>query len=195
MKITIEGASEEFERKLLDLLAEHRHELAVTADTEWTVERAERYLRSLPAGARYFAELVVVTGNGYAEAEKLRSILGKLNGPTVALSRAIPRGVREGWWPEGTRAPITVVYDPDNPSWQKAIAYEMSEENVPIFRAAIARLASTQRAARAAGLHPGGTDKTSMSWAPDPSMLKGYKLVDLEGGSLPADDDQDEEQR
>ncbi|MFB6592109.1 hypothetical protein ACWGSE_15500 [Streptomyces diastaticus] len=49
MKITVEGASEEFERELLDLVAEHRHELAVTADTEWTVERAERYLRQLTA--------------------------------------------------------------------------------------------------------------------------------------------------
>ncbi|MFE0790372.1 hypothetical protein ACFW4T_24260 [Streptomyces mutabilis] len=142
MRITIEGASEEFERKLLDLFAEHRHELAVTADTEWTVERAERYLRSLPAGARSFAEMVVVDGDGYADAGTLRSVLGKLNGPTVALSRAIPRGVKAGWWPEGTRAPVTVVYDPDNPSWQKAIGYEMSGENVPVFRAAFTRLSS-----------------------------------------------------
>ncbi|MFE7070442.1 hypothetical protein ACFU96_10180 [Streptomyces sp. NPDC057620] len=137
MKITIEGASEEFERKLLDLLAEHRHELLVTADTEWTVERAERYLRSLPAGARRFAEMVVVDGDGYADAAALRSVIGKLNGPTVALSRAIPRGVREGWWPEGTAAPITVVYDPENPSWQKAKGYEMTGENVPVFREAL----------------------------------------------------------
>lgn len=38
MKITIEGASPEFERKLLELLAEHREELAVTTDTAWNVE-------------------------------------------------------------------------------------------------------------------------------------------------------------
>ncbi|MFI6209136.1 hypothetical protein ACIBAI_22475 [Streptomyces sp. NPDC051041] len=147
MKITIEGASEEFERKLLDILAEHRHELTVTADTDWTVERAERYLRSLPAGARRFAEMVAVDGDGYIDADQLRRVLGKLNGPTVALSRAIPRGVREGWWPEGTRAPITAVYDPDNPSWHKNIAYQMNREDVPIFREALARMAATQRAA------------------------------------------------
>ncbi|MFE0389629.1 hypothetical protein ACFW1F_37045 [Streptomyces bungoensis] len=141
MKITIEGASEEFERKLLALLAEHRHELTVTADTEWTVERAERYLRSLTAGARRFVEMVVVDGDGYLDAGQLRSVLGKLNGPTVALSRAIPRGVREGWWPEGTSAPISPVYDPDNPSWRKNIAYQMARENVPVFQAAITRLA------------------------------------------------------
>ncbi|WP_327286629.1 hypothetical protein [Streptomyces sp. NBC_01205] len=140
MKITIEGASEEFERKLLELLAEHKHELIVTADTEWTVERAERYLRSLTAGARRFAEMVVIDGDGYLDADQLRSVLGKLNGPANALARAVPRGVREGWWPEGTRAPITAVYDPDNPSWHKNIAYEMNNENLPIFRTAIARL-------------------------------------------------------
>lgn len=139
MKITIEGASEEFEQRLLDLLAEHRHELAVTADTDWTVERAERYLRSLPAGARTFAQRVV-DGDGWADADQLRDEIGKLNGPTVALSRAVPRGVREGWWPEGTPAPISVVYDPDNPSWQKAIAYEMHQQAVPLFREAFARL-------------------------------------------------------
>ncbi|MEV6179965.1 hypothetical protein [Streptomyces sp. NPDC052015] len=140
MKMTIEGASAEFERKLLALFAEHRDELTLSVDTEWTVERAERYLRSLPAGARHFAKLVVVDGNGRADADRLRAEIGKLNGPTVALSRAVPRGVREGWWPEGTRAPITVEYDPDNPSWQKAIAYTMTSDNVPVFRSAFARL-------------------------------------------------------
>ncbi|MFI2764892.1 hypothetical protein ACH5A3_39690 [Streptomyces echinatus] len=146
MKITIEGASEEFERKLLDLVAEHRHELTVTADTDWTVDRAERYLRSLTAGARQFAKLVVTGGErpGYIDADQLRHAVGKLNGPTVALSRAIPRGVREGWWPEGTSAPINPVWDPDNPSWHKNIAYEMAEQNVPVFQAALTRLPAAE---------------------------------------------------
>ncbi|WP_241518991.1 hypothetical protein [Streptomyces sp. CB03238] len=194
MKITIEGASEEFTEKVLTLAAQQGANLTIsTVETGWTVERAERYLRSLPSGARTFARLVVVDGDGRAEAETLRVAVGKLNGPTVALSRAIPRGVREGWWPEGTPAPIEKVDDPDHPSWQKAEAYVMSRDLVPVFRAAFARLAHAQQTARAAGLHPGGAGKTSMSWAPDPSMLKGYNLVDLDGGSLPADDDQDEE--
>ncbi|MFC8424134.1 hypothetical protein ACFUN7_25205 [Streptomyces sp. NPDC057236] len=156
MRITIEGASEEFERKLLELLAEHRHELTVTADTEWTVDRAERYLRSLPAGARRFAQLVI-DRHGIASAVLLREQLGKLNGPTVALSRAIPRGVREGWWPEGTRAPITVLYDPENPSWQKAVAYRMSAEDVPVFRAALDRVATTEREAGEASAGAGAS--------------------------------------
>lgn len=194
MKITIEGASEEFAEKVLTLAAQQGANLTVsTVETGWTAERAERFLRSLPAGARTFAQLVVVDGDGRAEAETLRAVLGKLNGPTVALARAVPRGVKAGWWPEGTPAPIEKVDDPNHPSWKKAEAYVMSKDLVPIFRSAFARLAYTQEAARAAGLHPGGAGKTSMSCTPDPTMLKGYNVVDLDGGSLPADDDQGEE--
>jgi hypothetical protein len=143
MKITIEGADQDFAEKLVALAAAHGADLTVaTVDTGWTVERATRYLRSLTAGARRFAEMVVVDGDGYLDADRLRAALGKLNGPTVALSRAVPRGVREGWWPEGISAPITPVYDPDNPSWHKNIAYEMASENVPVFRSAIAALAT-----------------------------------------------------
>ncbi|MGN9763066.1 hypothetical protein [Streptomyces sp. SD31] len=194
MKITIEGASEEFAEKVLTLAAQQGANLTIsTVETGWTAERAERFLRSLPAGARTFAQLVVVDGDGRAEAETLRAVLGKLNGPTVALSRAVPRGVKAGWWPEGTPAPIEKVDDPDHPSWQKAEAYVMSRDLVPIFRAAFARLAYTQGAARAAGLHPGGAGKTSMSWTPDAVFEKGFpgvNPVDVDGGSLPADDDQ-----
>ncbi|MEW1926405.1 hypothetical protein [Streptomyces sp. NPDC088360] len=194
MKITIEGASEEFAEKVLVLAAQQGAHLTIsTVETGWTAERAERYLRSLPANARTFARLVVVDGDGRAEADTLRAAVGKLNGPTVALSRAVPRGVREGWWPEGTPAPIEKIDDPDHPSWQKAEAYVMDRDLVPLFRTAFARLAYTQGTARAAGLHPGGAGKTSASWTPDPSILKGYNLVDLDGGSLPADDDQDDD--
>ncbi|MER6198081.1 hypothetical protein ABT234_12045 [Streptomyces sp. NPDC001586] len=141
MKITIEGADQAFAEKLVALAAAHNAELTVTTvDTNWTVDRAERYLRNLTAGARRFAEMVIVEGNGYIDADQLRSTIGKLNGPTVALSRAIPRGVREGWWPEGISAPISPVWDPDNPSWHKNIAYQMDQENVLVFRDALARL-------------------------------------------------------
>lgn len=149
MKITIEGASEEFAEKVLALAAQQEAtKLTVaTVQTGWTVDRAERYLRALPAGARRFAEMVIVDGDGYLDADQLRAVLGKLNGPTVALSRAIPRGVKAGWWPEGTPAPITPVSDPDNPSWHQNIAYRMDAENVPVFREALARLAFPQRVA------------------------------------------------
>ncbi|MEV7616158.1 hypothetical protein [Streptomyces sp. NPDC089799] len=136
MRFTIEGASPEFERKLLALFAEHREELTLTADTGWTVARADRYLRTLPAAARAFALTVIDTQNGVADADELRELLGSLRGATIALSRAVPRGVKAGWWPQGTPAPIQPVYDPDNPSWQRAISYVMDQEYLPAFREA-----------------------------------------------------------
>lgn len=190
MKITVEGADEEFAEKLVVLAAEHSAELTITTvGTGWTVDRAEHYLRSLTAGARQFAE-VVVAGDGYAAAETLRSILGRLNGPAVALTRAVPRGVKAGWWPDGTAPPITVEYDPDNPSWQKAIAYRMTSENVPVFREAITRMAAARSTAEILGmLHPGGLEKTvgAANFA-----VPGVNLVDLDGGSRPADDENED---
>ncbi|MFF9090508.1 hypothetical protein ACF1BE_29770 [Streptomyces sp. NPDC014991] len=187
MKITIEGASEEFAEKVLLLAAQEGAELTVaTVDVGWTVERAERYLRSLPTGARRFAEMVVVDGDGYIDADQLRQVLGKLNGPTVALSRAMPRGVREGWWPESTSAPISPVWDPDNPSWHKNIAYQMAKENVPVFRAAIARMAITKGAAQSLGLTSTGPEKAA--GAGSIVTAPGVNRIDLDGGSHPAAD-------
>ncbi|MFE1076644.1 hypothetical protein ACFW5W_36315 [Streptomyces sp. NPDC058783] len=141
MRIVIEGASEEFERKLLALLADHRHELAITVGTEWDADRALLYLIDLPANARRFAQLVV-EADGDKSAEELRAAFdGELRGPTIALSRAVPRGVRRGWWPEGTKAPIKPRYDPEHPSWQKAIAYTMTSEDTAVFRTVFKNLA------------------------------------------------------
>ncbi|WP_330335737.1 hypothetical protein OHS33_39525 (plasmid) [Streptomyces sp. NBC_00536] len=139
MKITIEGADKAFAEKLVLLAAQHNAELTVTTvDTTWSVERALQYLGDLPANALRFARLVV-DADGSESAETLRAeFADQLRGPTIALSRAVTRGVRKGWWPEGTAAPVAVKYDPDHPSWQKAIAYTMTSENVPVFREAFA---------------------------------------------------------
>ncbi|MER6199947.1 hypothetical protein ABT234_21560 [Streptomyces sp. NPDC001586] len=143
MEIVIKGATEEFAEKLVALAAKHSADLAIsTVRPGWTVDRAERYLRDLTASARRMAELVIVDGNGYIDAHQLRSVLGKLNGPSNGLTRAVPRGVRKGWWPEGTPAPITPVSNPDNPSWHENIAYRMDKEIVPIFREALTRIVS-----------------------------------------------------
>ncbi|MFJ6889881.1 hypothetical protein ACIQRC_34245 [Streptomyces californicus] len=174
MKIIIEGASQGFARELVALAAQHHADLTITTvETGWTADRAERYLSSLTGSARRFAEMVIVDGDGYIEADQLRSALGKLNGPTVALSRALPRGVKRGWWPEGTPAPITPVSDPNNPSWHQNIAYRMDRENVPVFRDAVARLASvrstTARGAAAVTeilAEHGGTPVTALARPP-----------------------------
>ncbi|MFG2775259.1 hypothetical protein [Streptomyces sp. NPDC048350] len=115
-----------------------------TVQAGWTVDRAERYLRDLTAGSRRMAEMVIVDGDGYLEADKLRDVIGKLNGPSNGLTRAVPRGVRKGWWPEGTPAPITPVSDPANPSWHQNIAYRMDKELVPVFREALTRIIGSQ---------------------------------------------------
>ncbi|WP_411079910.1 hypothetical protein [Streptomyces sp. cmx-18-6] len=148
MKITIEGVTEAFAEKVLALAAQQGGELTVTAiHTGWTPERAQQYLSSLPANALRFAQLVV-DADGDKPAEELRGAFhGELRGPTIALSRAVPRGVRRKWWPSGTEAPITPRYDPDHPSWQKAIAYTMTRKNVTAFRAAFARMGMDSAAA------------------------------------------------
>ncbi|MFF4330749.1 hypothetical protein [Streptomyces sp. NPDC001591] len=147
MEIIIRGASEAFAEKLVALAAQHHAELSIsTVHPGWTVDRAERYLRDLTASSRRMAEMVIVNGNGYIEAAHLRHVVGKLNGPSNGLTRAVPRGVRRGWWPEGTPAPITPVSNPDNPSWHENIAYRMDQELVPVFREALARIVASPQA-------------------------------------------------
>ncbi|MGW6742802.1 hypothetical protein ACWGDX_19120 [Streptomyces sp. NPDC055025] len=146
MRITIEGAGEEFERKLLDLLAEHRDELAVSVDTAWDVDRAMVFLNTLNEDARLFVRLVVES-DGHLEAAVLRGAFSHgLRGPTVALTYALKRGIKHGWWPEGTEAPVTVVYGggPQD-GWRQASAYEMSGEDLPVFRAALAHYDAAPR--------------------------------------------------
>ncbi|MFF8293653.1 hypothetical protein ACF068_31215 [Streptomyces sp. NPDC016309] len=190
MEIIIRGATEEFAEKLVALAAQHHAELSIsTVRPGWTVDRAERYLRDLTAGSRRMAEMVIVDGDGYIEADRVRSVLGKLNGPSNGLTRAVPRGVRKGWWPEGTPAPITPVSDPANPSWHQNIAYRMDKELVPVFREALARITAAKKAAEAMGITPGGTGKTSSSGSPYVTPL-GYTPIDLDGGPITADEDQ-----
>ncbi|GAA3127028.1 hypothetical protein GCM10020254_88050 [Streptomyces goshikiensis] len=116
MEIIIKGASEEFAKELVALAAQHHAELSIsTVRPGWTVDRAERYLRDLTASSRRMAEMVILDGDGYIEADHLRSVLGALNGPSNGLTRAVPRGVRKGWWPEGTPAPIAPRLRPRQP--------------------------------------------------------------------------------
>lgn len=148
MEIIIKGATEEFARELVALAAKHHAELSITTfKPGWTVDRAERYLRSLTAGARTMAEMVIVEGDGYLDADHLRRVVGALNGPANSLKRTVDRGVRKGWWPEGTPKPITPVSNPDNPSWHQNIAYQMDKELVPVFRDALLRVAGALPAA------------------------------------------------
>ncbi|MER7959512.1 hypothetical protein [Streptomyces sp. NPDC096030] len=149
MRVAIEGATEEVAEKIVALAAQRHAQLSITTvQAGWTVDRAERYLRSLPTGGRRMAEMVIVEGEGYLDAGRLRSVLGKLNGLSNSLTRAVPRGVRS-WRHEGIPAPINPVSDPDNPSWHQNIAYRMDQEILPVFHEALTRIAGSQ---------PGGAD-------------------------------------
>ncbi|WP_331718753.1 hypothetical protein [Streptomyces sp. NBC_00212] len=197
MEITIKGASEEFAEKLVALAAQYHAELSIsTVRPGWTVDRAERYLLDLTAGSRRMAEMVFVDGDGYIDADHVRSVIGKLNGPSNGLTRAVPRGVRKGWWPEGTPAPITPVSDPKNPSWHQNIAYRMDQELVPVFREALTRITTGKKAAEDMGNTPGGPGKTTVSLPPGSSGGQAYptlNTVDVDGGSPPFDGDEEKE--
>ncbi len=146
MRIIVEGATEAFAEKLVALAAREDAELSITTVRPgWTVDRAERYLRDLTASSRRMAEMVIVEGDGYIDADHLRRVIGKLNGPSNGLTRAVPRGVRNGWLPEGTPAPINPVSNPDNPSWHENIAYRMDKEIVPVFREALTRISRDRK--------------------------------------------------
>ncbi|MFF3958780.1 hypothetical protein ACFYY1_37090 [Streptomyces sp. NPDC001890] len=195
MRIIIEGATEEFAEKAIALAAQHGAELTITPPVQpgWTVDRAERFLRSLPGSALLFTRTVVAE-DGYAEVETLRERVGKLNGPTVALAFALTRGIREGWWPEGTPSPVEKVTDTEHPASKRPTGYLMAGQDLTVFRKAFARVDTARRAARVAGLYPGGEGKTTMSWAPDSIFEKGYpdvNVVDLDGGSRPSGDEQE----
>ncbi|GGY71444.1 hypothetical protein GCM10010363_60980 [Streptomyces omiyaensis] len=141
MEIIIKGATEEFAEKVILLAAQENAKLSVTTvQPGWTADRAERYLRDLTAGARRMAEMVIVEGDGYLDADHLRRVVGALNGPANSLKRAVDRGIRKGWLPEGTPAAISPVADPNNPSWHQNIAYRMDQELVPVFREALLRI-------------------------------------------------------
>ncbi|WP_328484848.1 hypothetical protein OHS71_41210 (plasmid) [Streptomyces sp. NBC_00377] len=105
--------------------------------TEWTTERAERYMAALPVGARLFAVLVIDSGS--VAVADLRTRLTSVRGCRTAHGFALRRGVREGWWPETIPEPITPVYDPADPHRHRAVAYEVAPQHRSAFHGAIAR--------------------------------------------------------
>lgn len=132
--VTVEDPEPGFLDQLKSLLADHA--AAVEIDTEWTVERAERYFLSLPINARRIVEEAAVR-DGYVPADELRGEGdGSLRGQSGALKRGVERGARAGWWPEGMRLPI----EPQGPGFGKVVGYRMPDELVGIFFTAIKQI-------------------------------------------------------
>ncbi|MBV6700229.1 hypothetical protein KV557_24520 [Kitasatospora aureofaciens] len=143
MRITvhIEDASPEIAHRLLDLLAEHPGALTTESlDPAWTEERALRLLRELPTRAATVIRLAAA-GGGWVDAEHLRTADGKgLQGHTAAITQALKRGVRNGWWPEATVKPIEAVYNSEVAGPQRALGYQLADDHVAaVFRAAVTR--------------------------------------------------------
>ena len=133
MKITVTIAQPtgEFQNRLLALLAEHA--ATVEIDTTWTIERAERYYRSLPARARRIVKEAAIR-DGYVPAEELRDNPDdSLRGHSGALSRALTRGATRGNWPDTMTPPI----EPQGPGFGKVVGYRMPDNLVGTFFTAI----------------------------------------------------------
>lgn len=129
--VTIDQPTGDFQNRLFALLAEHAAE--VQLDTSWTVERAERYYRSLPARARRIVSEAAMR-DGYVPADELRDDEdSSLRGHSAALTRALHRGFMQGHWPEGMQAPI----EPQGPGFGKVVGYRMPDDLVQTFLAAI----------------------------------------------------------
>jgi hypothetical protein len=142
--LTIEGP--------LDTLAEvaqHLHQqfpdgLVVEVEAAswegWTVSSAENLLRRLAGPQRSLLTLIVEQG-GVADGASLRQHLGNetgsLKGLTGPISKHVKKMIRDGFLPEGTPAPTTTIYDPENPSYQRAGGIRMEPELVDIFRTAL----------------------------------------------------------
>ncbi|UGT58921.1 hypothetical protein [Nocardia asteroides] len=148
MNIIIEGVTEDFALRILDLAAERglsicpagAHGVTVRPVAPgWTVGRAESFLRDLPSVALSIVR-AAVDGNGWADSADIRDDGASLRGRTGAISQAIKRGVKAGRLPEDLPAPISPQYDPDNPSYQRTKGYTMPEELLPAFREAFARI-------------------------------------------------------
>lgn len=130
--VTVDDPTDDFRDRLLALLEEHAAH--VDTDATWTVERAVRYYRSLPARARRIVRMAAANG-GFVGDDELRTDGGSLRGHSGALKRVLERGVREGWWPAGMRPPI----EARGPGFGKVKGYSLPVDLVEVFGTAIER--------------------------------------------------------
>jgi len=129
--VTIDQPTGDFQDRLLALLAEHAANVEI--DTTWTVERAERYYRSLPARARRIVKEAAIR-DGYVPAEELRDNPDdSLRGHSGALGRALTRGATQGHWPETMTPPI----EAQGPGFGKVVGYRMPDNLVGTFFTAV----------------------------------------------------------
>lgn len=126
--ITVEQPTEDFQKKLLALLADHADD--IETDGSWTKERAERLYLALPTNARRIIKEAANRG-GYVSADDLRNGEdGSLRGHSAAIKRAVDRGARDGWWPESLQSPVQA----QGPGFGKVVGYLIPEHLVEVFQ-------------------------------------------------------------
>lgn len=132
--VTIEHPTEEFQAKLLAILAEHAED--VEPDANWTVPRAKNYYARLPPRAQRILREAVARG-GYVAADDLRDTPGSsLRGHSGALTRALTSGAHAGEWPGDMPLPVAA----QGPGFGKVAGYQMQDEHLDVFRTAITNI-------------------------------------------------------
>ncbi|MCF3142195.1 hypothetical protein [Streptomyces platensis] len=114
--------------------------IVAVGDPVWTPERADQFVREVsPKGRRLLH--AVAEGEGRVDCEKFREQYGEsaLHGPSAAITKAVNRGIREGWLPEGTELPLTSTYD-GRSSWSKTDGYRLPRHLAVIFCDAFRRI-------------------------------------------------------
>lgn len=126
---------------IAQLLEPAKPELLEPPLPTWTVEEAERLLRHLRAGA-YGLLRDLVHGNGRVPASVLRGPDGSqsLRGLTGPISKAMTRLAWAGTLREDLPHPVQTEYDPEVRAYQRALAFTMPAEALPIFASALTRV-------------------------------------------------------
>ncbi|GGU44565.1 hypothetical protein [Streptomyces violascens] len=144
MRLIIETEDEdgEFATGLLDL-ARQRQATVTVGDAVWTPERVEHLIREVAPRGRQLLR-AVAEGDGWVDGEQYRAAYGDaaLRGPSAAITKAVTRGIRDGWLPVGAELPFTSTYD-GRSSWQKTGGYRLPRHLAAVFREAFARVFPT----------------------------------------------------
>jgi hypothetical protein len=130
---------EELNAALIEAARRPGTTVAVGDDT-WTPERAEQFVRAVHPRGRTLLR-AVAEGGGWVDGEAYRKKHGEnaLMGPTGSITKAVKKGIKEGWLPEGTTLPLTSTYD-GRSSWSKTDGYRLPPHLAAIFCDAFARV-------------------------------------------------------
>ncbi|MEV7031694.1 hypothetical protein AB0N99_15880 [Streptomyces sp. NPDC093272] len=140
LTIHVQDATEDFAREVLAMFAGAEGVTVATQeapDTVWTADRAYRLLRHTNTRVQLFMSQLV-QGDGWLDAYAYREKWGQnsLRGPSAALTKAIKRGAKEGWWSPDIPNPVRPTTPDPQKGWSKTAGYYLDEEHLPAFRAA-----------------------------------------------------------